>query len=91
MSFQCFRFHHHAGTEQIHVFGRNVNQVDAHRDALLYLDEVAYATSAGMAVAYPLIPKVRPVVTTKTILLIDLLLQVILSFICAQVNQMGLR
>ena len=45
-----------------------------------------YATSAGMAVAYPLIPKVRPVVTTKTILLIDLLLQVILSFICAQVN-----
>ena len=43
-----------------------------------------YATSAGMAVAYPLIPKVRPVVTTKTILLIDLLLQVILSFyLCA--------
>ena len=41
MFFQCFRFHHHAGTEQIHVFGRNVNQVDAHRDALLYLDEVA--------------------------------------------------
>ena len=49
-----------------------------------------YATSAGMAVAYPLIPKVRPVVTTKTILLIDLLLQVILSFICAQVNQMDI-
>lgn len=49
-----------------------------------------YATSAGMAVAYPLIPKVRPVVTTKTILLSDLLLQVILSFICAQVNQMDI-
>lgn len=49
-----------------------------------------YATSAGMAVAYPLIPKIRQVVTTKTILLIDLLLQVILSFICAQVNQMDI-
>lgn len=47
-----------------------------------------YATSAGMAVAYPIIPKIRPVVTTKTILLSDLLLQVILSFVCAQVNQM---
>lgn len=49
-----------------------------------------YATSAGMAVAYPLIPKIRPVVTTKTILLVDLLLQVVLSFVCAQVNQMDI-
>lgn len=49
-----------------------------------------YATSAGMAVAYPLIPKVRLVITTKTILLTDLLLQVILSFICAQINQMDI-
>lgn len=49
-----------------------------------------YATSAGMAVAYPIIPKIRPVVTTKTVLLIDLLLQAILSFICAQVSQMDI-
>lgn len=49
-----------------------------------------YATSAGMAVAYPIIPKIRPVVTTKTILLTDLLLQVVLSFICARINQMDI-
>lgn len=42
-----------------------------------------YAASAGMAVGYPLIPKIRPIVTTKTVLLCDLILQVILSFICA--------
>lgn len=42
-----------------------------------------YATSAGMAVAYPLIPKFRPVVTTKTVLLTGLLLQASLSFLCA--------
>lgn len=42
-----------------------------------------YAASAGMAVGYPLIPKIRPIVTTKTVLLCDFILQVILSFICA--------
>ena len=47
-----------------------------------------YATSVGMAIAYPIIPKLRPVITTKTVLLIDLLLQVILSFICANARQM---
>lgn len=43
-----------------------------------------YAASAGMAVAYPLIPKIRAIVTTKTILLCDLILQIGLSLICAQ-------
>lgn len=42
-----------------------------------------YAASAGMAVAYPLIVKIRPIATTKTILLCDLILQILLSFICA--------
>lgn len=43
-----------------------------------------YAASAGMAVAYPLLPKIRPIVTTKTILLTDLILQVVFSLICAR-------
>lgn len=47
-----------------------------------------YATSAGMAIAYPIIPKLRPVITTKTVLLTDLMLQVILSLICANVTKM---
>lgn len=42
-----------------------------------------YAAAAGMAAAYPLIPKVRPVATTKTILLGSLICQVVLSMICA--------
>lgn len=49
-----------------------------------------YATSVGMAVSYPFIPKVRAVVTTKTSLLINLLMQAILSFICAKVDQIDI-
>lgn len=49
-----------------------------------------YATSAGMAVGYPVIPKIRAAVTTKTVLLLDLLLQAILSFICARTTQIDL-
>ena len=49
-----------------------------------------YATSVGMAVSYPLIPKIRSVLTTKTALLIGLLMQAILSFICAKVNQIDI-
>lgn len=49
-----------------------------------------YATSVGMAVSYPLIPKVRPVITTKTALLIVLLMQAVLSFVCAKVEQIDL-
>lgn len=47
-----------------------------------------YATTVGMAVAYPLVPKIRSVITTKTILLVDLLMQVFLSFVCARTGQM---
>lgn len=46
-----------------------------------------YATSAGMAIAYPIVPKFRTVLSTKTVLQTDLLLQVGLSFICARINQ----
>jgi hypothetical protein len=42
-----------------------------------------FASSAGMAMAYPIIPIVKPVATTKTIILIVLFCQLILSFICA--------
>lgn len=49
-----------------------------------------YATSVGMAVSYPLIPKIRGVITTKTALLIVLLMQAILSFICAKVEQIDI-
>lgn len=45
-----------------------------------------YAASAGMAAGYPLIPKIRGVVTTKTVLLCDLILQAILSFICVKTS-----
>lgn len=47
-----------------------------------------YAASAGMAAAYPLIPKVRPIATTKTILLSSLVSQVILSLLCANTGSM---
>lgn len=49
-----------------------------------------YATSIGMAVAYPIVPKIRGVITTKTVLLIDLLLQVSLSLICARTSQIDI-
>lgn len=49
-----------------------------------------YATAVGMAVSYPFIPKLRSVVTTKTVLLADLLMQAILSFICAKVGQIDI-
>mgnify|MGYP005983083309 CR=1 FL=1 len=47
-----------------------------------------FATSAGMAIAYPLIIKLRPVVTVKNILLFTLLFQVLLSAICAETDNM---
>lgn len=49
-----------------------------------------YATSAGMAIAYPIVPKFRSVLTTKTVLLADFLLQIGLSFICARINQIDI-
>ena len=42
-----------------------------------------FAASAGMAISYPIVPILRPVATTKTIILIVLFAQLGLSFICA--------
>lgn len=42
-----------------------------------------FAASAGMAMAYPVAPIIKPVATTKTIILIVLFCQLILSTICA--------
>lgn len=49
-----------------------------------------YATSAGMAIAYPLVLKVRAVITPKTLLLTDLFFQIILSLICAHSNNIDI-
>ena len=43
-----------------------------------------YAASAGMAIAYPIIPKVLAAVSVKFLLLTDLVLQFFLSWICAR-------
>lgn len=45
-----------------------------------------YAASAGMAVAYLVIPQIKPIATAKTIILIVLLFQVLLSLICAETD-----
>ncbi|WP_051697666.1 transporter [Prevotella sp. 10(H)] len=45
-----------------------------------------YASSVGMAVAYLVIPKVKPIATAKTIILVVLLFQVLLSLVCAETN-----
>lgn len=47
-----------------------------------------FAASAGMAMAYPVIPIIKPVVTTKTIILVVLFSQFILSWICAITSSM---
>ena len=47
-----------------------------------------YAASAGMAIGYLVTPKVRPIATVKTVILISLLSQIILSVICAETNYM---
>lgn len=49
-----------------------------------------YATSAGMAVAYPIVPKIRSVITTKTLLLSDLFLQILISLFCAYTSNMDI-
>ena len=43
-----------------------------------------YAASAGMAIAYPIVPKVLSAFSVKFLLLADLALQFILSWICAR-------
>lgn len=45
-----------------------------------------FAASAGMAMAYPFVPIIRPVATTKTIILVVLFCQLILSAICASTS-----
>ncbi len=49
-----------------------------------------YAASAGMAVAYPIIPKIRAVITPKTLLLSDLSLQILISWWCAHASSIDL-
>lgn len=46
-----------------------------------------YAASVGMAIAYPIIPKVLGAFSTKFLLLSDMLLQLLLSWICANSQQ----
>ena len=46
-----------------------------------------YASAAGMAAAYPMVPKLRKILSTKRILLYDLLLQAILSYVCANAQR----
>lgn len=43
-----------------------------------------YAASAGMCIAYPLVPKVHAAFSSKALLLVDLALQFVLSWICAR-------
>lgn len=42
-----------------------------------------YAASAGMAIAYPIVPKVLDAMSSKSLLLVDLTLQFLLSWLCA--------
>ena len=48
-----------------------------------------YCASAGMAIAYPIVPKVLDNVAPRTLLLADLFLQVILSLMCAQTEHIS--
>ena len=43
-----------------------------------------YAASAGMAIAYPVVPKILGAFSSKALLLTDLMLQLLLSWICAR-------
>lgn len=47
-----------------------------------------YVSSIGMAVSYIAIPKIKPIATAKTIFLLSLLAQVVLSYICARTAMM---
>lgn len=49
-----------------------------------------YAASLGMAIAYPIVPKVLAALSTKFLLLADLLLQFFLSWICAHTQQVDI-
>ena len=43
-----------------------------------------YAAAAGMAVAYPIVPKILGAFSSKSLLLVDLTLQFLLSWVCAR-------
>ncbi len=49
-----------------------------------------YAASAGMAIAYPIVPKVLNSFSSKSLLLVDLTLQFLLSWICARAANIDL-
>lgn len=47
-----------------------------------------YSTSAGLAMAYPVIRKIRDAATSKTVLLFNLVMQTLLSFACGYAKNM---
>lgn len=49
-----------------------------------------YAAAAGMAVAYPIVPKILNAFSSKSLLLVDLTLQFLLSWVCARSNSTDL-
>ena len=49
-----------------------------------------YAASAGMAVSYPIVPKILATFSSKTLLVADLTLQLLLSWFCARQSQIEL-
>ena len=49
-----------------------------------------YAAAAGMAVAYPIVPKILGAFSSKSLLLVDLTLQVVLSWTCAHLHSTDL-
>ena len=48
-----------------------------------------YCASAGMAIAYPVVPKVIDHISPRTLLLVDLFLQVLLSLVCAKTEHIS--
>lgn len=48
-----------------------------------------YCASAGMAIAYPIVPKVLDNLSPRTFLLVDLFLQVLLSLVCAHTEHIS--
>lgn len=63
--------------------GSNVDIVGAMGILSEDINMAFYASAAGMAIAYLVVPRIRPIATAKTVILIVLLAQVILSFFCA--------
>lgn len=49
-----------------------------------------YAASAGMAVSYPIVPKILNAFSSKSLLLADLTMQFFLSWFCARQSEIGL-